>query len=1160
MRDIIFKAFADNSEYTDIISAYRSGKKPLLVTGLCEHSRAAFSGALAHSLNKKPFILVPDEKTANTLAASLSAFIDNVYVFPSRDLVYDYVESYSKEYEQERIGILSHILNGNYGAIIAVPDAAMEYTVPRSVLSVMALELKLGDTVSDFASKLVSMGYKRADVVEGVGQFSVRGSIFDVFSPSYLYPCRIDFFGDDVDSIGFFDPITQRSIERRKDVTLIPVSEFIADSEAKEKIIDEIDSLILKAKTDNARNALRKEREDIVERGDVKVPDRRFAHIYGKQECLLDYLRDNFTIVFETSKVKERARLFAWETRQNAEAYAREGIVKYKNAFPIMSNEEFIGLVGVDCISLDVFVSADDVFGYRDKFAVMTRQTMSFSRGFDLLCDDLSDYIAAGKNILILTASDREAQNLIEIIGERDITAYKFAGTLYPSLVAVGVSPVMCSLHGFETRNFVLITDEELRRGRTAKKSAASAPSKSVKKKSEKIASYADLTVGDYVVHTNHGIGVYAGLHTLKTEGVYQDYIKINYAGSDSLYVPCNQLDCVNKFIGAEGTVRVSRLGTAEWHKAKARAKKSAADVAKKLIALYSERMKHKAYAFLPDDSLQFEFESLFEYEETESQNEAIYDIKRDMERDVPMDRLLCGDVGFGKTEVALRAVFKCVNDGKQAAILVPTTILAWQHYQTMLSRFRSFPVNIEMISRFRTKKNQNQTIMDLKTGKIDVIVGTHRLLQKDIDFKDLGLLVVDEEQRFGVSHKEKLKEIARNVHVLTLSATPIPRTLNMAISGIRDMSVLEEAPADRVPVQTYVFEHDDGILYEAIRRELRRGGQVFYLHNTVDTTYAVAAKLQNEFPDATVAVAHGKMSREELAKIWENLVSGEIDILVCTTIIETGVDVPNANTLIIENADRMGISQLHQIRGRVGRSTRKAYAYLTYKSDVRLTEIATKRLEAIKAYTEFGSGFKIAMRDLELRGAGNLLGTEQSGHMETIGYDLYIKLLEEAVSEEKGEPKKEKTECSVSLSVNAYIPDDYIGSMQLRLDMYKKIAHLENEAEREDFEDELRDRFGDFPKCVESLIRISILRHRAEELGIVSLEQRSGVLCAFIGAAVPTEIFKAACALPEMKGYLMFAAGLKPHLSYRMKRDGDTLAVAEAVISALETLKKNKS
>ncbi|MBQ2706725.1 MAG: transcription-repair coupling factor, partial [Clostridia bacterium] len=600
--------------------------------------------------------------------------------------------------------------------------------------------------------------------------------------------------------------------------------------------------------------------------------------------------------------------------------------------------------------------------------------------------------------------------------------------------------------------------------------------------------------VGDFVVHVNHGIGMYMGIEQLTVVGVTKDYIKIKYAGTDLLYLPTDQLDMVSKYIGAHtegGGVKLSKMGGADWQKAKAKAKLAAKSMAKELIKLYAERQRKEGFAFAQDDDFQREFEAAFEYEETAGQLQSIGEIKQDMESKVPMDRLLCGDVGFGKTEVAMRAAFKAVMSGKQVAILVPTTILAMQHYQTLLSRMRGFPVTVDMISRFRTPKQQQETIRRLRRGDVDIIVGTHRLVSKDVVFRDLGLVIIDEEQRFGVAHKEKLKQISYNVDVLTLTATPIPRTLNMAMSGIRDMSVLDEAPGDRFPVQTFVMEYDELIVAEAIKKELRRGGQVFFLHNTVDDIDGVAMRIQNAVPEARIAVAHGQMDKETLSDIWKGMVTGEIDILVSTTIIESGVDVPNANTLIIDHADRLGLSQLHQIRGRVGRSSRRAYAYFTYPPRLNLTEIAEKRLSAMREYTEFGSGFKIALRDLEIRGAGNLLGAEQHGQLDSVGYDLYVKILNDAVLEEKGEAPKPKFESKLDISLDAYLPERYIKSESQRMDIYKKIAHIENSEDLDDLADELMDRFGEIPRLADTLMYVSLARALCSQARIPKIEHK---------------------------------------------------------------------
>ena len=654
-------------------------------------------------------------------------------------------------------------------------------------------------------------------------------------------------------------------------------------------------------------------------------------------------------------------------------------------------------------------------------------------------------------------------------------------------------------------------------------------------KNSQEIYSLADLTPGDYVVHVSHGVGVFEGIHKIDMHGVVKDYIKVRYAKGDTLYVPVTQLDLVSKYIGPreDASVKLNKLGGTEWQKAKTRVRHAVRDMAKELIQLYAKRMQVKGHAFSEDTEWQRDFEAHFEFEETEDQLRCIDEIKTDMEREAPMDRLLCGDVGFGKTEVALRAAFKCVSDSKQCAILVPTTILAWQHFQTIARRMDGFPVKLEILSRFRTPKQQEEILRRLRRGEIDIIVGTHRLVSKDVEFRDLGLVIIDEEQRFGVAQKERLKSAYANIDQLTLSATPIPRTLNMALSGIRDMSVIEEAPHDRHPVQTYVLEHDDGILYEAIRREIRRGGQVYYLHNDVATIERVAARIQAAVPESRVGFGHGKMNEQELSEIWRKMIDHEIDVLVCTTIIETGVDVPNANTLIIDNTDRLGLSQLHQIRGRVGRSSRRAYAYLTFTRNKVLSDVAQKRLSAIREFTEFGSGFKIAMRDLEIRGAGNILGGEQHGHMEAVGYDLYLKLLGEAIKREKGEEVRElDEECLVDVQIQAHIPESYIADLTQRLEIYRRIADVRTRDDALDVTDELIDRFGEPPESVNGLLEIALLRNQASTLGVTEVKQQGEALLFY---QKKIDMKQVSALVSSLKKRVMVNAGAKPYISVKI-------------------------
>ena len=686
----------------------------------------------------------------------------------------------------------------------------------------------------------------------------------------------------------------------------------------------------------------------------------------------------------------------------------------------------------------------------------------------------------------------------------------------------------------------------------TQSKAASSKKKKKKHKKGEEIRSLSDITAGDLVVHSMHGIGRFAGIRKLELEGVTKDYITIQYAGKDVLYVPVTQLDMVSRYIGPRDDtgVKLNKLSSSEWQKTRNNVKRAVKDMAHELTALYAKREKSKGFAFLPDDEMQRDFESRFPYTETDDQLQSINEIKEDMERIRPMDRLLCGDVGFGKTEVAFRAAMKCVASGKQCAILAPTTVLAMQHFQTALRRFEHFPVTIELLSRFRTPKQQQEILKKLKKGLIDIIIGTHRLVQKDVEFKSLGLAIIDEEQRFGVAHKEKFKEHFTGVDMLTLSATPIPRTLNMAMSGIRDMSVIDEPPQDRHPVQTYVVEYNPGMLIQAINKELKRGGQVYYIHNRVETISSCAAKLQEWVPDARIAYAHGQMTEEAMSEIWRQLVEHEIDILVCTTIIETGVDVPNVNTLIIEDSDYFGLSQLYQLRGRVGRSNRRAFAYFTFRREKILTEVASKRLNAMREFTQFGSGFRIAMRDLEIRGAGSILGGRQHGHMESVGYDMYIRLLTEAIAEEKGEPVKKAADCAVDIQIDAHIPENYIESLAQRLDIYKKIAAVQNEEDKMEMIDELIDRYGDPPKSVEGLINASLLRNTAASLGITEIQQRKENMIFYIERPSPEQIDAISSAY---KGRVAFNCLSKPYISVKLDRGQKPERLMESVLSVMK-------
>lgn len=1144
---VITNSIKNDKDFAALLRSVSAGELPALVNGVCDSAIPAFATAVSETAKKKLVLVTGDEKQAISLQKQLSAYMDKVLFYPARGILYDTVETYSREWEQTRIDVLYSLLKNDYDAVVTVPDAFMQYTIPAETLISSVVTLKQGDRANlrELCDKLTFMGYSRAEFVEGTGQFSLRGGILDVFSSGNDNPVRIDFFDDEVDLIGHFDVLNQRRTDNIESVTILPVSENIYEADKVQKVLEYIESkLALSELAASNAAALNKEREAAAVNGVILCPDKYRKILFDSSASFADYVDDAIFAVVDSRRVLERARAYYWEHCQTLERLTDSGVGDFETALCSMSDKQLKDTVWKNAVVFDAFTATGSGSEYKSYANVITKHNSTASLSIGLLAEEFSALLAAGQKVLYLTRNGQGLKNALTVLEEKGIPAYKFNDELYDGKIAVALNEAG-EAKGFEVpgAGFALVA-EELAVKKTVKRRNYG------EVKGEKLSSYADLSIGDFVVHVNHGIGRFEGLHNMVTEGVAKDYIKISYAAGDSLYVPCSQLDSVSKFIGNTETVKIHRLGGTEWHRAKSRAKAAAKSIAKELLKLYSARRQSIGFSCYPDDEMQEEFEAMFEYPETEGQLIAAKEIKADMESTVPMERLLCGDVGFGKTEVALRAVFKAVNSGKQVAMLVPTTLLAWQHYQTMKSRFKGFPVNVSMMSSLNDKRLNDSIVTELKQGRTDVVVGTHRLLQKDIGFKDLGLLVIDEEQRFGVTHKERIKTLAEGIHTLTLSATPIPRTLNMALSGIRDMSVLEDAPSDRLPVQSYVLEYDEEIVNEAISRELRRGGQVFYLINNTDVMYAKAAVLSERFPDKVVSVGHGQMDKEKLSKIWESMVKGEIDVLICTTIIETGIDVPNANTLIIEDADRMGLSQLHQIRGRVGRSSRRAYAYFTYRPGKLLTEIAGKRLQAIREYTEFGSGFKIAMRDLEIRGAGNLLGAEQHGHIESIGYDLYVKLLKEAVDEEKGIVTPPEKDCSVDISVNAYIPEKYIESSAVRIDMYRKIAFVSQQDDADDLVDELCDRFGEPPAAVSNLISVALCRRKAANLGFTSVEQKGNLLSLY-NDSIDIKACSAISVSNEFRGRIMISAGTKPHISCRLKSGEGVLATLSLLLDA---------
>ncbi len=1168
-------------EYGQLLAAARRNFKdkplPLLANGLCEGAAEALIISLIEDLCTHPdkkdtasrrtaLIICPEEKDCVRMKQTLKRFGLRAAFFTARDLsFYGAGVTASHEYEHERLKVLSGLITGGLDAVITTPDAALGYTIPPDRLRETSVHLDYGVPIdpTELSRRLVSAGYARVEMVEGPGQFALRGGIIDVCPPYGTYiddegelaegshPLRVELFGDEIDRMGLFDPDSQRMTRAIDECDLLPARELLTDAEGL-ALLDEVICAQRKTaagrRTESSRvldeelAALTAARRDKNPTGaDLNFLDKYMKVLYPDATCLLDYFSDERTlfILRSTSAVYDRLRAGEWQMNETIKSLLEAGTIAGKYAEyqkPVSSFDVFLecnATVHVDSLSYGMSGRRlGGIFGFR------TKHMVSYAENFKLLSEDLTGYMRSGYRLAVIAENEAAARNLAEMLDEDGFDSVIPAPDTFHSAedMPAGMVTILWReyLFGYELivpKIAILSTNPDGKTGAISTAAIRSRKQKAMAEKAKKkntktILSFNDLEVGDVVVHETYGIGRYTGIENLTTAGVSRDYIGIQYAGTDKLFIPVEKMDMVSKYIGAhadDGMIKLSKLGTDYWNRTKARTRAVVKEMAKDLIKLYAERMRRPGHAFAPDDDFQRDFEAAFEYEETAGQLAAIEDIKADMERPVPMDRLLCGDVGYGKTEVAIRAAFKAVAEGKQVAVLVPTTILALQHFQTFTRRMRAFSVNVDMISRFKTPKEQDLTLRRLARGDVDIIVGTHRLLGNDIAFRDLGLLIVDEEQRFGVAQKEKLKQLCGNIDVLTLSATPIPRTLNMAMGGIRDISILDEAPMDRLPVQTYVLEHDDMIIHEAIRKELRRGGQVFYLHNVVETIHDVAASIAKAVPDARIVTAHGKMDKEELEDIWEKMLTGEIDILVCTTIIETGVDVPNANTLIVDCADRMGLSQLHQLRGRVGRSSRRAYAYFTYRPGKALTEIAEKRLGAIREYAEFGAGFRIALRDMEIRGTGNLLGAQQHGHMEAVGYDLYIKLLNEAVLEERGEKVPEKKECSVTVAVSAYLPESYVRYSGQRMALYKRIALIRNREDMEDMVDELADRYGDLPKPAVSLLHIALARALGEACSVTSIKQ-DGHTVYFTQEKLNIGIWSELSSLT--KGRLRFAGG----------------------------------
>lgn len=1084
--------------YNNLEQSIKDDKKNIIVDNALSSNISFMAFLLCKKLKKNIIIITASEFLSKEVADDINLVSrENLaVVFKAREMIYNNnIKASSNDYENQRLKVLYELTNlkqDEHKVIVASVEALEQPVILPEKYKNLILNLKIGQRIkiNELAERLVKMGFVKSSQIEGVGQFSVRGEIVDVFPPNMDYPIRLDFWDDEIDNIFLFDTLSQRRIaERLENVFISPVKEVLVEDFKKfaEDLIKFKNKISNKKVKDDIERDIKNLQENIL----PDNLDKYIPFLFKEKCCLLDYIDNPIIILNNEHDLIQADKSVWWHYIQAIkELFENEDSAQDFGKHILAWEEVKEKLNDNIVISMRLF----DDFKSQNKNEVRVlhsgqREIAPWNGDWLLLLSDINYYQKHNFKIIIFAGSEAFTENLIKKLREKNLNISSHIEDLEKYCIVVSDGFISSGVeYGYD--NLVIITI-----GKTLIKTHKS---RKFRKTSEHVIinNLEDLSLGDYVVHVDHGIGIFDGISKLELDSVVKDYIKIKYAGDDVLYVPVTQLDLVSKYIGnkEDRMFKLNKLSSTDWIKKKQRVKSAVKDIAKDLIKLQSERMQLKGFAFSKDTDWQNQFESQFEYEETNAQLRCIEEIKKDMEDWHPMDRLLCGDVGVGKTEVALRMAFKAVMDSKQVAILTPTTILSWQHYNTIINRLNDFPIKVEILSRFKTPKQQKEVIKKLKSGEIEIVVGTHRLLQKDVEFKDLGLIIIDEEQRFGVVDKEKFKQLKHNVDVLTLSATPIPRTLNMAMSGVKNMSVIDEMPQDRLPVQTYVLEYDENIITTAIVKEINRGGMVFYLHNRVDSIYRTADKITKMVPGARVSVAHGKMSQNQLTEIWQQLLDHEADVLVCTTIIETGIDIPFCNTLIVEDADKMGLAQLHQLRGRIGRSYKKAYAYMTFNKGKILSEVSAKRLNAIKEFTRFGAGFKIALRDLEIRGAGNILGSEQHGHIDAVGYDMYIKLLSEAVAEEKGETPDflVSEQCTIDIKVNAYLPENYVEDLSNRIELYKKIAMIKTKDDYDDLMDELIDRFGTPPQPVIDLLNVSFSRNLAIKNNIKEISQKN--------------------------------------------------------------------
>ncbi|NLZ34299.1 MAG: transcription-repair coupling factor [Clostridiales bacterium] len=1140
------------NNFNKILESIKGKRYPVNINGLSESGKSYIIYSIYENIDSSLIIFTNSDMEAKNIYEDLIFYTNDVYYFPTKEVVFYNVDAISGDLRWARLKVLKELLNDNKKIIVTSIDALSSCYVPKDLFLQYNFKLKVDDEIDfkELSKRLLESGYERVETVERKGQFSLRGGILDVYPPISTYPYRVELFGDTIESIRIFNTESQRSIEKVNELEIFPAKEIILTEESvalgRRNILDELDELREKLGSRDEKfikleSIVRSNIESLNESLTFETIDSYLPYFYNKPDSFFNYVENYLFIVDDVKKTEGKIDSIYFEFKENYEAFLlRGGILPSQNKLLIDKEELIVKLEKEEVVTLDIFETNNKILSPIDKYFINQTTLSSYQGQLDYLIEDIKEKKKNGYKTLILSGTRARGERLVKTLREREIeSSYK------EDIKEIQFGEVVITfgnlLKGFEYPDLKLciISDKDVF-GEAKRK----IPKRLSKQKGiAKIKSFTDLKPGDYVVHVNHGVGVYKGIKQIEVDGHKRDYLDIVYDKGDKLYVPVDQMDLVQKFIGAEGKKpKVNKLGGSEWAKAKTKVKNSINEIAQDLVKLYAARSTIKGYKFSKDTEWQKQFEDEFPYEETPDQLTSLAEIKADMESDKPMDRLLCGDVGYGKTEVAFRAAFKAVMDGKQVAFLVPTTILAEQHYKNMLKRFSDFPVRIDMVSRFRSAKEQKATLKAVKEGNVDVLVGTHRLVSKDVVFKDLGLLIIDEEQRFGVSQKEKIKQIKKNVDVLTLSATPIPRTLHMSLTGARDISVIETPPEERYPIQTYVVEQNDQLVRDAILREVNRGGQVYYVYNRVETIEDMAKYISDLVPECRVGIIHGKMTEKQLEKEMMEFMNHNYDILVCTTIIETGIDIPNVNTMIVHDSDKMGLSQLYQLRGRVGRSNRIAYAYFMYTKDKILTEVAEKRLKALRDFTELGSGFKIAMRDLEIRGAGNMMGSAQHGHMAVIGYDLYCRMLEDTIKLIKGEIEEEPIETSVELKVNAYIPGTYIEDEMQKIEIYKKIAAIESIDDYMDIKEELEDRYSDIPEPVYNLMDIAYIKSKAKALSIEEIKEIEKEVRFIFKESVKNlnQIYK--YLLENYKDLILLSFEEKPYFSIKtieIKKDG---------------------